>query len=96
MSNVPLKPTGPFPWSLVPLPRAVDDAKARDAARIKFADNAKAAAAEHDAARAISQAKNQRLRELRMSRDAAAAQERATDEAQKKRQATRAAREKAR
>jgi hypothetical protein len=77
------------------LARAVDDAKARDAARTEFADNAKAAAAEHDAARAVGQAKNQRLRELRMSRDAAAAQERAAHEAQKQRQATRAAREKA-
>jgi hypothetical protein len=77
--------TRPLPWNWNPNSRSPVSPTVRETARAQFAAAAKAANEEHNTARAASQAKTQRLRELRMSRDAAAAQERTAEAAKAKR-----------
>lgn len=75
----------PLPWNWNPNSRSPVSPTVRETARARFAASAKAANEAHDAARVASQAKTQRLRELRMSRDAAAAQERKVEAGKVKR-----------
>jgi hypothetical protein len=74
MSNEPPRRTRPQPWDWNSSSRPPVDRAAREATRARFAAAAKAANEAHDIARAATQAKTQRLRKLRLSRDAAATQ----------------------
>lgn len=58
--------------SPLPSQRAVDDAQNRDRARAKFRDDAKKASTEYELERAATLQKTERLKALRLARDAEA------------------------
>ncbi len=85
MPSEPTRQTRPQRWNWNSSSRPPVNQTARQTARAQFAAAAKAANEAHDTVRTASQVKTQRLRELRMSRDAAAAQERTAEAATAKR-----------
>jgi hypothetical protein len=87
------RPVAGLTWNTpFPSQRAVDDSRAREQARAKFKSDAKKAESEYEAERAATLLKTERLRALRLARDAAAQQ---ADQTAKPKAKTRAKRQKA-